>query len=184
MSVRTFARAAAALPLPLFLGAFLVGCSSAGTTEGPGGNVPYVAPSANAAAASKAAAAHAEADAEASAAAEDAVVTEAPATRPALVRDAFATLQATLNETCTPGAGDCGYVLGRINDQLVGLEASMKAYPNGPGHFKEPVAWVAALRTSLNGDTSTVNLEKHHSELFGTRDRINTWMQGHPEDYR
>jgi hypothetical protein len=60
----------------------------------------------------------------------------------------------------------------------------MKAYPNGPGHFKEPVAWVAALRTSLKGDTSTANLEKHRSELFGTRDRINTWMQGHPEDYR
>jgi hypothetical protein len=49
-----------------------VGCSSAGTTEGPGDDVPYVAPSANAAAASKAAEADAEADAEASAAAEDA----------------------------------------------------------------------------------------------------------------
>ncbi|MEW2488216.1 hypothetical protein [Streptomyces sp. NPDC048411] len=181
MSVRTFARTAAALPL--LLGAFLVGCSSADTTEGAGEDVPYAAPSANAAAASKAAEAG-DADAEASAAAEDAAASEVLATRPAPVRDAFATLQATLGETCTPGAGDCGYVLGRVNDQLVGLEASMKAYPNGPGRFKEPVAWVAALRTSLNGDTSTANLEKHRSELLGTRDRINTWMQGHPEDYR
>ncbi|MFB7216789.1 hypothetical protein [Streptomyces sp. NPDC056227] len=182
MSVHTFTRAAAALPL--LLGAFLVGCSSADTTEGPGGDVPYVAPSANAAAASKAAEAHAEADAEASAAAEDAAASGTLATRPAQVRDAFATLQATLDETCTPGAGDCGYVLGRVNDQLMGLEASMKAYPNGPGHFKEPVAWLAALRMSMKGDTSTDNLEKHRSELFGMRDRINTWMQGHPEDYR
>ncbi|CAM5606941.1 hypothetical protein SCALM49S_03455 [Streptomyces californicus] len=30
-----------------------------------------------------------------------------PQPEPALVRDAFATLQATLGETCTPGAGDC-----------------------------------------------------------------------------
>ncbi|MFF1839517.1 hypothetical protein ACFVXE_35910 [Streptomyces sp. NPDC058231] len=179
MSVRIRSRAAAAV-LPLLLGAFVVGCSSADTADGPGGEVPYVAPSVNAAAAAKAAAA----DAEASAAAEDAAATEAPPTGPAKVRDAFATLQATLGETCTVGAGDCAWVLGRVHDQLVGLEASMKAYPGSPGHFKEPVAWVDALRASLDGDTSTADLEKHRSELWGTRDRINTWMQGHPEDYR
>ena len=180
-SARTRTHAAAGLAV--LLGVCLMGCSS-DTSDGPGGDVPYVAPSANAAAASRAAEAKEEAAAEASADAEDAAGTEAPANRPPRVRDAFATLQATLSETCTPGAGDCAYVLGRVYDELTGLQASMKAYPNGPGHFKEPVDWLTTLRKTLNDDTSTANLEKHRSELFGTRDRINTWMQGHPEDYR
>ncbi|MET7546197.1 hypothetical protein ABZS95_08255 [Streptomyces sp. NPDC005479] len=46
------------------------------------------------------------------------------------------------------------------------------------------MAWMTTLDRTLKGDTSTENLEKHRSDLFGTRDRINTWMQGHPEDYR
>jgi hypothetical protein len=175
----------AAAGLTVLLGA-LMGCSSVETSDGPGGDVPYVAPSANEAAASRAAQAQAEADAQASADAEDAarMSSDKPATRPEQVRDAFATLQATLNDTCTPGTGNCAYVLGRVHDELAGLEASMKAYPKEPGHFKEPVAWMATLDRTLKGDTSTENLEKHRSELFGTRDRINTWMQGHPEDYR
>ena len=107
-----------------------------------------------------------------------------PANRPEQVRDAFATLQATLYDTCTPGDGHCAYVLGRVHDELAGLDASMRAYPKGPGHFKAPVAWMATLRRTLNSDTSTANLEKHRTELIGTRDRINTWMQGHPDDYR
>ncbi|MET8404957.1 hypothetical protein [Streptomyces sp900116325] len=189
MSVRTTrarARMRAAAGLTLLLGACLIGCSSVETSEGPGGDVPYVAPSANEAAASRAAEAQAEADAQASADAEDAarMSSEKPATTPPQVRDAFATLQATLDDTCTPGAGDCAYVLGRVHDELAGLEASMTAHPKDPGHFKEPVAWMATLDRTLKGDTSTENLEKHRSELFGTRDRINTWMQGHPEDYR
>ncbi|WP_327423240.1 hypothetical protein OG763_28150 [Streptomyces sp. NBC_01230] len=192
MSVRTArarstrARVRAAAGLTVLLGACLIGCSSVETSEGPGGDVPYVAPSANEAAASRAAEARAEADAKASADAEDAarMSSEKPATTPPQVRDAFATLQATLDDTCTPGAGDCAYVLGRVHDELAGLEASMKAHPKDPGHFKEPVAWMTTLDRTLKGDTSTENLEKHRSELFGTRDRINTWMQGHPEDYR
>lgn len=36
----------------------------------------------------------------------------------------------------------------------------------------------------MNSDTSTDNLEKHRSEPIATRDRIDTWMQGHPEGYR
>ncbi|MER7812730.1 hypothetical protein [Streptomyces sp900116325] len=192
MSVRTTrarstrARMRAAAGLTVLLGACLIGCSSVETSEGPGSDVPYVAPSANEAAASRAAEAQAEADAQASADAEDAarMSSEKPATTPPQVRDAFATLQATLDDTCTPGAGDCAYVLGRVHDELAGLEASMKAHPKDPGHFKEPVAWMATLDRTLKGDTSTENLEKHRSDLFGTRDRINTWMQGHPEDYR
>ncbi|MGC5006187.1 hypothetical protein [Streptomyces sp. NBC_00353] len=195
MSVRTIrsrrttrarTRMRAAAGLTVLLGACLMGCSSVETSDGPGGDVPYVAPSANAAAASRAAQAQAEADAQASADAEDAarMSSDKPASRPAQVRDAFATLQATLNDTCTPGTGNCAYVLGRVHDELAGLEASMKAYPKDPGHFKEPVAWMTTLDRTLKGDTSTENLEKHRSELFGTRDRINTWMQGHPEDYR
>lgn len=60
----------------------------------------------------------------------------------------------------------------------------MRADPQGPGHFKEPLAWLKALRADLYGDTSASNLAKHRTELMGTRDRINTWTQGHPEDYR
>jgi hypothetical protein len=60
----------------------------------------------------------------------------------------------------------------------------MKADGQGPDHFAEPIAWIGTLRTTLDGDVSTPNLEKHRTELTGTRDRINTWMQDHPEDYR
>jgi hypothetical protein len=103
---------------------------------------------------------------------------------PEMVRDAFAGLQATLNDTCTPGAGDCAYFLGRVHEELMGLDAAMKAGPKGPGHFPEPIAWIAGLRTTLEGDTSTKNLETHRTQLIGVRDRINVWMQNHPDDYR
>ncbi|MFG2990520.1 hypothetical protein ACGFZK_14735 [Streptomyces sp. NPDC048257] len=102
--------------------------------------------------------------------------------RPDLVRDAFARLQATLDDSCTPG--NCAYVLGRLDDELHRMDRAMKADPKGPGHFPEPVALIAKLDEELGGDRSTPNLEKHRSLLTGTRDRINTWMQGHPDDYR
>ncbi|MET9427266.1 hypothetical protein [Streptomyces sp. NPDC003036] len=101
---------------------------------------------------------------------------------PEKVRDAFAGLQATLGDSCTPG--NCSYFLTRVHEELDGLDRAMKADPKGPGHFPEPIAWIAALRTSLKGDTSFDNLKKHQSELIGTRDRINVWMQDHPDDYR
>ncbi|MFI7382816.1 hypothetical protein [Streptomyces sp. NPDC049813] len=107
-----------------------------------------------------------------------------PSPGPERVRDAFAGLQATLDDTCTPQAGDCAYFLGRVHEELVGLEAAMKADPKGPGHFPEPLRWIAALRTTLDGDSSTENLEAHRTQLLGVRDRINVWMQDHPEDYR
>ncbi|MFS0695808.1 hypothetical protein [Streptomyces nitrosporeus] len=40
------------------------------------------------------------------------------------------------------------------------------------------------MRTTLGDHVSTPNPEKHFDDLIGTRDRISTWMQGHPEDYR
>ncbi|MEL5961179.1 hypothetical protein AADR41_41585 [Streptomyces sp. CLV115] len=187
-SIRTGARGAAtALVAAVVMGAFLVGCSDAGTSQGPGGDVPYVAPSVNAAAASKAAdEAVAAQDAKdgASAEAEASEAAEAARNRPEAVRDAFAGLQATLNDNCAPGSSNCAYFLGRVHDELVRLDKAMKADGKGPGHFKEPIAGIAALSKTLNGDLSTDNLEKHRSELIGTRDRVNTWMQGHPEDYR
>ncbi|MFF1347542.1 hypothetical protein ACFVZJ_16390 [Streptomyces sp. NPDC058322] len=187
-SIRTGARGAAtALVAAVVLGAFLVGCSDAETSQGPGGDVPYVAPSVNAAAASKAAdeaVAAQDAKDEASAEAEASEAAEAARNRPEAVRDAFAGLQATLNDSCTPGSSNCAYFLGRVHDELARLDKAMKADAQGPGHFKEPIAEIAALRETLNGDLSTDNLEKHRSELIGTRDRVNTWMQGHPEDYR
>ncbi|MFI9113961.1 hypothetical protein [Streptomyces venezuelae] len=97
------------------------------------------------------------------------------------VRDAFATLQATLNESC---AQDCAYFLGRVHKELQELDGAMKADPKGPGHFPEPIQKIAELNKTLAGDSSYENLKKHEKLLVGTRDFINTWMQGHPDDYR
>ncbi|MFE5088955.1 hypothetical protein ACFRCI_00805 [Streptomyces sp. NPDC056638] len=185
MSVRTNARGAAtAVAAAAVLGAFLVGCTSVSASQGPGDDVPYVAPSVNASAMAKAADDDAAAKSASDEASAEAEAAEAARNTPEAVRDAFAGLQATLNDNCTPGSADCAYFLGRVNDELARLDKAMKADAQGPGHFKEPLARISALRTTLNGDTSTADLEKHRSELIGTRDRINTWMQGHPEDYR
>ncbi|WP_326705643.1 hypothetical protein [Streptomyces cyaneofuscatus] len=100
------------------------------------------------------------------------------------VRDAFATLQATLGKTCTPGAGDCAYFLGRVTQELTELDEAMRADPKGPGHFKQPLADMKALFDTLGEDRSTPHLEKHFSEIVSTRDGINTWMQDHPDNYR
>ncbi|KOG51620.1 hypothetical protein ADK75_16650 [Streptomyces virginiae] len=105
-----------------------------------------------------------------------------PGSRPELVRDAFAGLQATLDDSCTPG--NCAYTLGRLDAELHDMDRAMKADPKGPGHFPEPIALIAKLDKELGGDRSTANLEKHKALLIGTRDKINTWMQGHPDDYR
>ncbi|MFD7719094.1 hypothetical protein [Streptomyces sp. NPDC059814] len=180
MTVRIRARRnAAALAAAAALMTSLAGCSEATTSQGPGSDVPQVATSVDESADR---AGTAEVAAETAGAGGDARETPPPGTEK--VRDAFAGLQATLDDTCTPGAGDCAYFLGRVNEELAGLEASMKADQQGSGRFKEPLAWTAALRTTLAGDTSAANLEKHFKDLTGTRDRVNTWMQGHPEDYR
>ncbi|MEV6200077.1 hypothetical protein AB0M64_08900 [Streptomyces sp. NPDC051771] len=97
------------------------------------------------------------------------------------VRDAFATLQATRNDSC---ATDCSSFLGRVHKELQELDMAMKADPKGPGHFPEPIARMAELNEALAGDASFPNLEKHRKELIGTREFINTWMQDHPDDYR
>ncbi|MFI6942983.1 hypothetical protein ACIBI4_27280 [Streptomyces sp. NPDC050418] len=109
---------------------------------------------------------------------------EAPSPGPEKVRDAFAGLQATLDDTCTPGAGNCAYYLGRVHDELLRVERAMRHDPKGAGHFSEPLAWIKSLRATLGGDTSTGNLEAHMDELTDVRDRINVWMQDHPDDYR
>ncbi|MFF3014086.1 hypothetical protein [Streptomyces sp. NPDC057939] len=99
-----------------------------------------------------------------------------------LVRDAFAGLQATLNDSCTPG--NCAYFLGRVYDELHRMDRAMKADPKGPGHFPEPISLIAKLDKQLGGDRSFENLKKNQTTLIATRDKINTWMQGHPDDYR
>ncbi|MFC9943338.1 hypothetical protein [Streptomyces pratensis] len=177
MLIRTGLRAA--IPA-VVLGALLVGCSAATTTDGPGGDVPYVDPSVAAAAGAKAG----EASLMPTPSPTPTLVIQADPNAPELVRDAFAGLQATLYDNCTPGSGNCAYFLGRVNDELNRLDKAMKADKKGPGHFKQPIAWIGTLRATLGGDVSTPNLEEHRTELTGTRDRINTWMQGHPDDYR
>ncbi|GLX21278.1 MULTISPECIES: hypothetical protein [Streptomyces] len=105
-----------------------------------------------------------------------------PSAPPELVRDAFAGLQATLNDSCTPG--NCAYFLGRVYDELHRLDRAMKADAKGPGHFPEPIALIVKLDNELGGDRTFENLKKHQGALIGTRDQINTWMQDHPDDYR
>ncbi|WP_435972112.1 hypothetical protein [Streptomyces sp. Qhu_M48] len=105
------------------------------------------------------------------------------ATSVELVRDAFAGLQATLNDSCD-APGNCPYFLGRVYDELQRMDRAMKGDKKGPGHFPEPIALIGKLNGELAGDRSFENLKKHQSLLIGTRDQINTWMQGHPDDYR
>ncbi|MGW4049999.1 hypothetical protein ACWENA_04155 [Streptomyces sp. NPDC004779] len=97
------------------------------------------------------------------------------------VRGAFATLQATLHQSC---ATDCGPFLGRVNKELQELDGAMRNSPKGPGHFPEPIRRIEELNKALAGDSSFENLKKHEKKLVGTRDFINTWMQDHPDDYR
>lgn len=180
-------RHAAALAVAAALMASVAGCTAATTPQGPGADVPDVAPSVNASAAAVQAE-RTKAQEEAERAAKDNAEAQAAldggGNRPEEVRDAFAGLQATYQDGCAPGDGNCAYFLGRVNEELTGLDRSMKADQAGPKHFKEPLEWIGALHTTLAGDTSTDNLEKHREQLLGTRDRVNTWMQGHPEDYR
>lgn len=99
------------------------------------------------------------------------------------VRDAFAVLQATYNDNC--GApGNCEYFLNRLLTNLDDLGNSMKASPKGTAHFRHPLAWIGQMQAALDGDFTFDNLHKHQSLLVTTRDKINTWMQSHPDDYR
>ncbi|MFD5199129.1 hypothetical protein ACFWM7_02970 [Streptomyces sp. NPDC058375] len=183
---RTGLRAAA---LAVVVAAALVSCTQASSGGGPGADVPNAAADPAAADAARNVenadavenADRAEQEAGEAGEAEDTAI---PSPGPALVRDAFAALQATLNETCTPGAGDCAYFLGRVTQELIELDESMRAAAKGPGRFKQPLTDMKALFDKLGDDRSEAHLEKHFSEIVGTRDGINTWMQDHPDDYR
>ncbi|MFH9265189.1 hypothetical protein ACH4KN_13145 [Streptomyces sp. NPDC017546] len=190
----TDARAAARRPvrtglltgvLAAAVAAALVSCTQASSGGGPGADVPSVSadPAADLARSAEKAENAENAD-RAEREAGEAEPTAVPSPGPALVRDAFATLQATLGDTCTPGAGDCAYFLGRVTRELTELDESMRADAKGPGHFKQPLADMKVLFDKLGDDRSEAHLEKYFSEIVGTRDGINTWMQDHPDDYR
>ncbi|MFB7557981.1 hypothetical protein [Streptomyces brevispora] len=155
----------AALAAVSVLVAVLTGCSGDTTSQGPADGAPKAAASANA-----------------STAADEVPEKDATAIGSEKVRDAFAGLQATLEEDCTPG--NCAYLLGRVNEELARMDKAMRAAPQGPAHYKEPLAWMGTMRAAVDGDTGTTGLDKHRTELLDTRDRVNTWMQDHPEDYR
>ncbi|MEU4129537.1 hypothetical protein [Streptomyces wuyuanensis] len=163
-------RAAALVALPA---ALLVACSSADSGSPKAGGSPA------------AARAGVEAEQPAAAAAPEEATTPAAGDTPPpeKVRDAFAGLQATLQDGCTTEER-CAYFLGRVYDELERLDRAMKADPKGPGHFPEPIEWISGLRGTIGPDRSYPNLKAHEGELVGTRDRINTWMQDHPDDYR
>ncbi|ANS68932.1 hypothetical protein SLINC_6708 [Streptomyces lincolnensis] len=91
-------------------------------------------------------------------------------------------MQATLDDSCTPA--DCAYFLRRVFDELHRLDGAMKASEKGPGHFAEPIRLIKELDTGIGSDQTFDNLKKHQTALIATRDEINTWMQGHPDDYR
>lgn len=99
------------------------------------------------------------------------------------VRDAFAVLQATYNDSCG-SPGNCEYFLNRLLTNIDDLDNAMKASPKGAAHFGQPLAWMGQMQTALRGDYTFDNLRKHQSLLVATRDKINTWMQSHPDDYR
>ncbi|WP_318198027.1 hypothetical protein [Streptomyces sp. MCL20-2] len=179
---RTGLRAGA---LAVVVAAALVSCTQASSGGGPDADVRNAAdPAAADAARGAGNADSAENTDQAEREAGEAEPTAVPSPGPELVRDAFATLQATLNETCTPGAGDCAYFLGRVTRELTELDESMRADAKGSGHFKKPLADMKALFDKLGDDRSEAHLEKHFSEIVGTRDGINAWMQDHPDDYR
>ncbi|MFF5971189.1 hypothetical protein ACFY7C_06630 [Streptomyces sp. NPDC012769] len=159
------------------LAALSVSCSTAPSTDRPRADATTVATVPTSAA--DAADAAAEADASAGVTPPPTAPDVAP---PERVRDAFAGLQATLNDSCTPD--NCAYFLGRVHDELHRLDRAMKADPKGAGHFTRPIELIAKLDAELAGDRSFENLKRHQTLLIGTRDRINTWMQGHPDDYR
>ncbi|MET9930473.1 hypothetical protein, partial [Streptomyces sp. NPDC006324] len=73
------------------------------------------------------------------------------------VRDAFAGLQATLNDSCAD-PGNCPYFLGRVHDELQRMDRAMKGDAKGPGHFPEPIALIGKLNGALDGDRSFENL--------------------------
>ena len=108
----------------------------------------------------------------------------APGAAVPLVRDSFAVLQATYNDSCGSTAANCEYFLDRLLTNLDDLQNSMKASSKGVAHFRQPLAWIGQMQTTLAGDISFDNLRKHQSLLVATRDRINAWMQSYPDDYR
>ncbi|MDG9703328.1 hypothetical protein [Streptomyces sp. DH37] len=73
-------------------------------------------------------------------------------------------------------------------DELDRPDAAMKAdpegRPKGPGHFPEPVAWIAAMREKTGDDRSHEHLKPHRDPLFGTRDRFDVRVRDHSDDYR
>ena len=61
---------------------------------------------------------------------------------------------------CSPSRSRrfCEYFLTRVRDELAQLDEAMKADPQGPGHFREPLAWTSELRDTLGTDTSFENV--------------------------
>ncbi|MCQ4044685.1 hypothetical protein ACFOSC_17925 [Streptantibioticus rubrisoli] len=174
MRIKRLARLTA--PSILLVGA-LVACSSGTSRPSAAATAPGTPPTSATAAASPSAT---ESAVPAVLAAPD-----GPAVPVAKVRDSFAVLQATYTDPgCAASEGNCEYFLKRVLDNLNALDASMKASSEGPAHFKQPLAWINQMRSTLAGDSSFPNLRKNQALLTGTRDKINTWMQSHPEDYR
>ncbi|MEU8438282.1 hypothetical protein AB0F18_36395 [Streptomyces sp. NPDC029216] len=167
--LRSFTRGAAATALTVTLAALTTSCAGGGNGNGTGGSAAKPGDSVSRpASAVPASATGAE--------------PQPPAPQPERVRDAFAGLQATLDDSCTPA--NCAYLLGRVHDELHRLDRAMKADPKGPGHFPEPIALMARLDGELGSDRGFENLKRHQPALLGARDEINTWMQDHPDDYR
>ncbi|MEU9375140.1 hypothetical protein AB0D94_15375 [Streptomyces sp. NPDC048255] len=167
----SFSTARSAAVLAVALAAFTVSCDAE----------PAAPPAASASSASSASSA-ASSPSAGTAPSPTAALPDPEKLPPEKVRDAFAGLQATLDDACTPG--NCAYFLGRVYDELHRLDRAMKADAKGPGHFPEPIDLIVELDKQLGGDRSFENLKKHQTVLIGTRDKINTWMHGHPDDYR
>jgi hypothetical protein len=94
-----------------------------------------------------------------------------------------ATAQApTATAEADPGAGAASGQAAAVAPSP-GPEA-MRADPKGPEHFAGALVSLDELDRLLGDDASADHLRAHQEELFGTRDRVNLWMQDHPDDYR
>ncbi|MEY9846639.1 hypothetical protein ABH940_003726 [Streptacidiphilus sp. BW17] len=100
------------------------------------------------------------------------------------VRDAFAELQATYTDSGCATPGNCPYFLNRVLTNLDDLDNAMKASSEGQPHFRLPLGWIAQTQAAFHDDVSFDNLDKHQKLLLSTRDRINSWIQAYPQDYR
>ncbi|WP_125521517.1 hypothetical protein [Streptomyces sp. WAC 06783] len=99
------------------------------------------------------------------------------------VRNAFARVQARLNEGCGQSQQTCGEYLESAMENLDFLLRAMRESPKGADYFNSPVKWIEETQKKVSNQSSR-DIVKHEAQIVQTLKRVNDWMQHHPEDYR